>query len=544
MTAAAAGTLRLRVACSFSDAPVTEGVRAAFQEQGIAADVVAAPYGQVVEVLHAPDTASDDVVLAVLRVRDALGPPDVADDGYSASDYERGEAWIGALSAGLRRWGAAGRGQLHLNLLTDRDPPTDPTLADWCARAARTVSATGERYGAITDSWPISFDVHLNRLAHLPADPDTLVDIGRRLARAAWIAYSRSVAVKVIVLDCDDTLWGGACAELGAGGIDHGGPYAAVQRAVIGQRDAGRLLCLASHNVEEDVLSALGGSGPLAAEHISARRTGWQPKAQMISELARELDLGADSVVLLDDNPVQRNAVRTRLQCVRVPEFASPEELVELLDRSWLFDTTGVTTEDRVRATRYDVERSRRAAAGAAADQDAFLRSLQVQVSASELTGDSAVERATQLLARTNQFAHTRDGFRAVDLHTTGPAGRRWMLTVADRIGEYGRVGVLISTRVEDTAHVEVMLLSCRVLGRGVESCLAELLIEDARGLGVDRIRLEARPDLRNEPLVRFVRTLGGRQTGAHVVLDATVDELRRHTPPSHARLVVGQGAS
>jgi FkbH-like protein len=439
---------------------------------------------------------------------------------------------------------------LHVAVLDDVEDGNEGDIGDgaefnalsrWTKHVTSALRMAAGRGGAVLEQLPpIDVDPYLDELAHLPTAPAVLADLGMRLAHSVW--RSRTPPTKALVFDCDGTLWGGVCGELGPDGVDHSGRYRAVQRAAIEQRSAGRLLCIASHNAPDDVLAALAGDGPLGVEHLSAMRIGWRPKSEMLIELAAELDLGLDSLVFIDDSPVQRQEVRSALPTVRVPEFATLSELVALFKRSWLFDIQRVTDEDRLRADHYHQERERRTQAEAAADREQFLRSLDVRVSAGGLSTPAAMDRAVQLVARTNQFAYVRRDFSSADLADSGPDRRRWILTVTDRIGDYGRVGVLADRLEGDSLHVEALLLSCRVLGRGVEPCLVTLIAEDAQRLGARRVRMAVDRTERNEPLCRFVRTLGARDAGNRVVLDVPADALH-DTPVSHARLVVEEAS-
>ncbi|QJY45727.1 HAD-IIIC family phosphatase [Pseudonocardia broussonetiae] len=514
---------RVVVLCTFTAEPLVAGLRRAFEGQGVRWDVEAGPYGQVVEPLKRP--CADDVVAVVLvvRIADLLRRMWVDTHGGETAHYDtepdpqatrRAEEWVHDLVAGVATWRATASAPLLLSVLDDARTPGPRSLCERLATAARDGAA--ESGVLVVEAGELEGEPFLDTLAHVPYQPAGLAELAARLARRCWLQVRPSV--KVLVFDGDGTLWGGSAAEDGPAGVDRGGPYARIGLLALQQRASGRLLCLASHNVELDVLDVLAAppsGGGLRAEHLSARRVGWQPKDRMLVELAGELGLGLDTFVFLDDNDVQRALVRSALPQVAVPDFTSGGGLVTLLGTSWLFERSHTTPEDRTRAGSYEDERRRRAARAAAPSHLDYVASLQVEVTARPLDA-SAWPRARQLLARTNQFAHVVPGFRLpAGSDRADPDRRTWIVQVKDRIGDYGRVGLVADRVVGDTLWIEALLLSCRVLGRGVEEEMVEVILRDARAAKIATVRMDLVRTPRNAPLQNFVTRLGGQLTGS-----------------------------
>jgi FkbH-like protein len=547
---------RVLLACTFTSEPIVAGACQAFVRQNYPARVEAAPYGHVVEALAqlAEPVPDIDAVLLVVRPADlvrtaAASYPAARDSGAHAADrgaFERADTWMDLLVMAIRGWTRRQAVPLVVGVVREagqlaREPALAAVPGDWAEAAADRIAADASAAGAIVpDLERLAYDPFLDSLAHLPYPPPALEQVGASLARAAWIAMNP--LVKAIVFDCDDTLWGGSCAELGVDGVDRSGPYARIQQAALRQRAAGRLLCLASHNDEADVVAAFTAIGPLRLDHFTVRRISWSAKSAMLANLADELGFGPDSLVFIDDNPVNRAEVRAALPMVWVPDFGSAAELADLMEQSWLFAATALSEEDRERARRYEQAGERDRQAQSAASLNDFLASLEVSVQASQLDAGS-VARARQLIARTNQFAHVANGF-SLDDREPPVESSRWVLAVEDRIGDYGKVGILAAHADGETLYVDALVLSCRVLGRGVEACLVSLLERDAEMLAAKRVHLELTRTPRNEPIQGFVREMsGGRvtETQDSIVLSLPVEELC--AAPTHARLLVKENA-
>jgi FkbH-like protein len=318
---------------------------------------------------------------------------------------------------------------------------------------------------------------------------------------------------KVAVVDADNTLWTGVCGEDGPEGVVIDGPRRALQEFLLKQREAGMLLALCSKNEAADVdaVFAAHPDMPLRPGHLAASRVSWNAKSDGLLSLAEELGLGLDSFVFLDDNPVEIADVQARcpgVVCLRVPE--DPRQIPAWLRHLWAFDRPKVTAEDRARAESYRQNREREALRQGAPSLEAFLESLGLVVDVRPVAPEH-LPRVAQLTQRTNQFnlSLVRRTEAEVGRFLAG-GGEGLEVSVRDRFGDYGLVGVALFTRGSEALAVDTMLLSCRVLGRGVEHRLLASLVEIAAGRGLARVDLPWVPGDRNRPALEFLERLAG----------------------------------
>ncbi len=309
-----------------------------------------------------------------------------------------------------------------------------------------------------------------------PYTEDFFPPLGRELARVL-VNRTRSFP-KCIAVDCDNTLWGGIIGEDGLDGIILGGDFPGsahqvLQEQLLRLRQNGVLIAIVSKNEPEAVAEVFERHRGMVLEpsDIAAWRVNWQPKSENIRSLAAELNFGADEFVFLDDSSFEINEVRSALPEVtvlRVPE--EPAEIPELLSRSSLFRGMKPNEDDQWRTARVQEERDRKAAGGAMSHEQ-FLDSLGLRVVVHEMAPEQ-LERTTQLINKTNQFNLTtiRRSADEVSRLATATSSKVLTCTVSDRFGEYGLVGVVILTGTDsETWEIDTYLLSCRVLGRGVE---------------------------------------------------------------------------
>ena len=288
------------------------------------------------------------------------------------------------------------------------------------------------------------------------------------------------LAKKCLVLDCDNTLWGGIIGEDGPDGIkldghDYPGRvYYDFQKTILNLVERGVLLALCSRNERQDVFDVLDNHPwcLLKRQHLAAHRIDWNDKASNIAALAEELNLGLDSMVFVDDNPRELSLVRQLLPAVTVLQV--PEKIYEipimLLHDGW-FDTLSLGQEDKHRTKLYQTESLRNTEQQQHANLENYLVSLQQNVTI-HLVTDGEIARVAQLTQKTNQFNLTtrrQTDFEIRKLVSDADV-RVYSLAASDRFGSLGLVGVLMARREGETAIVENLLLSCRALGRELET--------------------------------------------------------------------------
>jgi FkbH-like protein len=354
------------------------------------------------------------------------------------------------------------------------------------------------------------YDPRAAEIAQIPYTEEMFAALATVIARRA---HALSMPpYKVIAVDLDNTLWRGICGEDGPAGVVLDPPRRRLHEFLLAQREAGMLLAIASKNNFSDVLETFHAHPefPLRLEHFAAWRIDWNPKSVNLSSLASELNLGLDSFIFLDDNP--KECAEVSSSCPGVLSLALPADISELpafLDHVWAFDHPAVTEEDRRRSEMLAQSLEFSRAAQAAASLEEFLATLDLRVEVQPLDPER-IPRAAQLTQRTNQFNTTtirRTEAEIAALAQT-PGVRIFTAEVSDRFGEYGLTGlVIVFTRLNEL-YVDSFLLSCRVLGRGVEHRILARLAELALDEGIYTVTVPLTPTARNAPARAFLESI------------------------------------
>jgi len=362
-----------------------------------------------------------------------------------------------------------------------------------------------------------SFDARQWYLYRQPFTDSFLLKAGSSLAR--MVTALRQAPKKCVVLDCDNTLWGGTVGEDGIANIQLGDEFPGTafrdfQRLLLYWLGQGILLALASKNNEADVWEVFEKhSGMLLKrEHISAWQINWNPKSENIPNIANALNIGVDSLVFIDDSPMEidyMRAARPEVCCVPVPE--DPADILETMRNLTLFDRLDITQEDRLRADMMRAEQQR-ASLGSSLSKEEFRKNLGLRIDFFPAQPED-LERITQLINKTNQFNLTtiRRSLDEVRTLAHSPQHRIFGLRVSDRFGDYGLTGVIIAEIPVGASEmiIDTFLLSCRVLGRGVETALLAALAEEARTEGAGHLIASFIPTAKNAPAASFLSDHG-----------------------------------
>ena len=320
---------------------------------------------------------------------------------------------------------------------------------------------------------------------------------------------------KVLCTDLDNTLWGGILGEDGVEGIATGSAYPGncylkYQKYLKRLSARGILLTIVSKNNRADVLEAFerrAADLALKFDDFAAAKIGWGEKSNAIRELSEELSLGLDSFVFVDDNPVECEAVRRQLPEVAVlsAPVEEPWRLVEVLAEQPYFDALTVTMDDIGRREEYRAQAKRAELESGAANRDAFLGSLGI-VCNFQSALEAPLARAVQLLAKTNQFNLTtrRRSAAEVEAFAAAPGGQAVVVRVRDRFGDAGVVGLALARTTGAVCSIDSLLLSCRVIGRGIETALLARIAEQAQRDGASRLIGEFIPTKKNAPCATF----------------------------------------
>ena len=362
---------------------------------------------------------------------------------------------------------------------------------------------------------PNPYDADADALGRVPYSPLYFAALGTMIARK--LHALRTTPFKVAALDCDDTLWKGVCGEDGPEGVVLDAPRRALQHFMVAQREAGMLLCLASKNNESDVLATFAAHPemPLRPEHCAAWKIDWESKASNLAALAADLNLGLDSFLFIDDNPKECSEVES--SCPQVVALALPaneQEIPDFLLHVWAFDRLLVTTEDAARNAAYKEEVQRTQAARGASSLEEFIASLQLEVAIERVKTDQFA-RVAQLTQRTNQMNFTTIRRNEAELRALLDSGAECLtVNVRDRFGDYGLTGVAILVTDPDAIRIDTFLLSCRVLGRGVEHKLLAHIEAMAQQRGIASVLLNIIPTDRNKPAQLFLESVRPHSNG------------------------------
>lgn len=359
-----------------------------------------------------------------------------------------------------------------------------------------------------------------------------------------WMRFLHPLAgriAKAVAVDLDNTLWGGVIGEDGFHGIKigreyPGAAYRDVQRALLDLRQRGILLAVCSKNNPADAMEVLERHPEmlLRPEHFAAMRIDWNDKAGNLRELAEELNIGLDAMAFLDDNPVERQqvcAAAPEVHVIHLPD--DPLRFARAIREAPVFERLSVSTEDLQRGDMYRVQQERLKLETSAASREDFLRSLDQRAEIGRVSA-ATLARVAQLTQKTNQFNLTTRRYSEQQIAAIADS-REWRvywIRVRDRFDDNGLVGVAI-VRLDDAAwKIDTLLLSCRVIGRTVETAFLAHLVEEAAANGIRIIEGWFLPTNKNAPASGFYANHGFRlaetaDCGTRWVLDLQQNTVR-----------------
>jgi FkbH-like protein len=353
--------------------------------------------------------------------------------------------------------------------------------------------------------------------AKMPCAPEYLVDYAHSVS--SLLAAQRGLSRKCLVLDLDNTLWGGVIGDDGLGGIRigegdaEGEAFLAFQRYVKSLQMRGVILAVCSKNDEKTAREVFEQHPDmlLKLEDISCFVANWTDKATNLRSIAKQLNIGLDSLVFVDDNPAERSIIRQMVPEVAVPEVsADPIDFVAALERHRYFQVTTLGAEDFKRTEYYRANAERAEIEAAAGGIDDFLRSLDMTSVIGPIQAKT-LERSTQLINKSNQFNLTtrRRNVAEVQALTQSPDWITTTVTLVDRFGDNGLISVVLGQIQQDVLEIDTWVMSCRVLKRGVECFLLNYLCELARDRGLNYIRGQYIPTARNDLVRNHFAELG-----------------------------------
>ncbi|GGC67744.1 methoxymalonyl-ACP biosynthesis protein FkbH [Siccirubricoccus deserti] len=539
--AAGLAACRLAILSSHTVDHLVPAIRVAGLRRGLAVSVHAAPYGLYRQALLGEDPMmaafAPQLVLLALDARDA--PLDLPLESSEAAVTEAVTARVDELRHLWRQARARFNAQVMQQTLVPADPPlfgsfealvpAAPNTVIGMLNAAIRVAAREEgvllldlalpaaSYGQVMG---LADPVRWHQAKQL-VSPVLAPLYGDLVARVAAAVMGRSR--KCLVLDLDNTLWGGVIGDDGIDGIKlgqgdaTGEAFIAFQRyvALLGKR--GIILAVCSKN-DAAVAEAVFTQHPemaLRRGDIATFVANWNDKAGNLRQIAKTLNIGLDSLVFVDDNPAERDIIRRELPEVAVPEL--PEDVANYparLAAAGYFEATGFTADDAARSRSYALNEARRVAQEQATDMDGYLRSLKMVLTATDV-GPGELSRVTQLINKTNQFNLTTRRYTEAEVQAlaANPAAVALALRLTDRFGDNGLICVVLAR--PDAALrsgellIDTWLMSCRVLGRQVEAAVLEVLAAAASRRGVSTLIGEYRPTGRNGMVAEHYPNLG-----------------------------------
>ena len=511
--------LRIAVLCSFNIDSLSAFLAEALHRTGFRSESWFGPFGQISEQILPIDSNlhafSPNIVTLIAAAEDLLAPIYRRPASFSAREAtEFVHARVSELRSGIE-------------LLLERNPEATVFIVPFGTErlpAAHILSATAAERG---QQLLTEFVESVRRLEEISPRVVT-VDWDWHARRAGWAGYRderlwylarmrlnltglaaladllahyyvalRKGPLKVVVVDLDNTLWGGVVGEAGwenlmLGDEGIGFAFQEFQRELLKLTDSGTLLAACSKNNPEDALAVFEQHQGmvLRREHFACMRINWEDKATNIREIARELNLGLDSFVFLDDNPVERAWVAKAIPEVLVPEL--PEDPVDrpaFLREFPRLQRIRVTESDRSRTHSYQTSQLRTELRTKIADYDEFLCSLQQVIHIAPLS-PAHLARAVQMLQRTSQFNLTTRHYSEAEVEAfiRSEDYELFTLAVRDRFEDSGIVGLAILNYRDGKAEVASLLLSCRALGRRVEDALLAFLVQRAKQRGATEL--------------------------------------------------------
>jgi FkbH-like protein len=533
---------RLALAGTFTIDPLVEALELVLEATGVDLEVEVTPYAQVFQELLDPGRSfarnRGGVNVVLVRIEDLQRQ--AAPDAPLPGDDVFGSA-VEELVGALRQ--AAGVMPTPPFVLVC---PPSPRWARESAGLERHAALEQRLVDGLTTLRTIRFvarppaenDVHDeegDRLGHVPYRPSYFAALALAVARVARARLAPPR--KLLALDGDNTLWKGVVGEDGVEGLDIGARQRALQDFALAKKREGMLLAVVSKNVAADVDAVFSRRADmrLRADDLATSRVNWLPKSQNLESIAAELDLGVDSFVFIDDSPIECAEVAAACPAVLtvlLPEArasddeAAGHELAAFLDGLWPLDRLDVTDEDRRRTELYRENRDRSALRESSTSLAEFLRGLELEVTIGDVRPEQQA-RAAQLTQRTNQFNFTTRRRNQGELEGLSADGKSCLVVQArDRFGDYGLVGLMILGPLGDAVLVDTFLLSCRILGRGVEVRMLQEAGRIALARGLTRVALDFSATAKNLPALRFLETLPATkevtQTGTRYGLSAT----------------------
>lgn len=363
-------------------------------------------------------------------------------------------------------------------------------------------AALVNRHGA--QNW---YDDRMRLYARAPIANTMQPHLAREYVK--FLAALTGLAKKCLVLDMDNTLWGGVVGEEGVDGIAlgpvyPGNAYLEFQKFVLDLYRRGVIIAAASKNNPADVEEVFLRHPfmVLRKEHFADLQIHWETKSQSLGRIAKNLSIGLEHMVFVDDNAAECAEVRSTLPMVRVVQLpARPEGFVRSLQEAGLFETLALSDEDRQRGELYHRRAQAVAARSGTASVEDYYHSLEMELAIVPVN-QASLHRTAQLTQKTNQFNVTTHRYSEADIaeRIPDPDWLQRTIAVKDRFGDHGIVGVLLARTNGEEMDIDTFLLSCRVIGRAIETAMLAHVCDEARARGLPSVKARVIPTAKNMP--------------------------------------------
>lgn len=535
--------LKLQIIANITTDYLTDYVRFMLVRAGYSATVEPGHYGGLVRGLLGEvdlTPSAGDAALVFLTHRDIQFPPSLGASVEEARELVRREVefWTPLL----------GRSHVPTVVISFDLPPhrvldeqdglapgglgwhvkmTNLELAARLPATTSFVDAEALQYRVGAERW---YDERLYHLCKQPFTMEALPEISHTIVAALIGLLGRSR--KVLVLDLDNTIWGGVVGDDGVQNIElgpetaEGEAFVAFQTYAKKLSERGIILAVCSKNREEVARSPFREHTGmvLTEDHISCFVANFQDKAANLRQIARTLNLGLDSLVFVDDNPVERALIRAELPEVMVIELPEdPAYYARAVEASKAFPLRSLTREDLSRVASYRaIAAVREASSAPGTDMEQFLVGLKPMAHIEKIN-DGTLDRITQLIQKTNQFKLNLTAFKGSEIREA--AGDVIALRLADRLQDYGIVAIAVTKPADGTLYILNWVMSCRVFGRHLENVMLETLCANAKSRGCVKLHAEYTMTEKNVILPEILDRLGFLPADAEGVYQRLVDD-------------------
>ena len=517
--------IRLALLGSATMAHLHPAIRVAGLRRGLWVETYENEYGQYLQELSDPGSALHDFQPTAILL--ALDAHHLSAGVTAAMGGEAADAALEEVANRLREaWAMARRAfrcpliqqtalPVHLPVLGANEHRLPGSRARFTARLNAALRDLAEQEGvellALDDraardgiaAWHDPALWHRSKQEVTPVAAPMYGDLVARL-----LAAKQGRSAKCLVLDLDNTVWGGVVGDDGVDGIvigqgsALGEAYAAFQDYCRELVRRGVILAVCSKNDEANALEPFERHPDMVLKRadIACFVANWSDKAANIRQIAHELNIGLDSLVFVDDNPFERNLVRQELPMVSVPEVGEdPTSYAQAIADAGYFEALSVTEEDRERTTQYHGNRAREALKSTATDLDSYLRGLEMQLTWRRFDR-IGLQRIVQLINKSNQFNLTTRRYTEEEVLAVmdDPDAFGLQLRLLDRFGDNGVIAIVIGRKRDGDLWIDTWLMSCRVLGRQVEPTTLNLIAAEAKRLGARRLVGEYIPTKKN----------------------------------------------